>query len=43
VHQASELRLKLAGSEVDQATGLLEGDQIAPALRLLRRALLCLQ
>ncbi|MBV9193457.1 MAG: hypothetical protein JO168_04880 [Solirubrobacterales bacterium] len=43
VHQASELWLKLAGTEVDEAAAELERDQIAPALRLLRRATLCLQ
>ena len=43
VHQSSELWLKLATSECDEAAALLEQDQIAPALRLLRRAVLCLQ
>lgn len=43
VHQSSELWLKLAATEVDEAAALLEADQIAPALRLLRRAVLCLQ
>jgi tryptophan 2,3-dioxygenase len=43
VHQSSELCLKLAGSEVDEAARLLEDEQIAPALRLLRRAVLCIQ
>ena len=43
VHQSSELWLKLAGSEVDEAARLLEDEQIAPALRLLRRAVLCIQ
>jgi tryptophan 2,3-dioxygenase len=43
VHQSSELWLKLAGTEVDEAAALLERDQIAPALRLLRRAVLCIQ
>ena len=42
VHQASELWLKLATTEVDEAAELLEQDRIAPALRLLRRAVLCL-
>jgi tryptophan 2,3-dioxygenase len=43
VHQSSELWLKLAGTEVDEATTLLERDQLAPALRLLRRSVLCIQ
>jgi tryptophan 2,3-dioxygenase len=43
VHQSSELWLKLAGTEVDEAATLLERDQLAPALRLLRRAVLCIQ
>ena len=43
VHQASELWLKLATSEVQEATGLIDRDQLGPALRLLRRAVLCLQ
>ena len=43
VHQASELWLKLATTEVDEAASKLEQDQVAPALRLLRRAVLCMQ
>jgi tryptophan 2,3-dioxygenase len=43
VHQSSELWLKLATSEVDEAAGLLERDQPAAAIRLLRRAVLCIQ
>jgi tryptophan 2,3-dioxygenase len=43
VHQSSELWLKLAATEVDEAAGCLERDQLGPALRLLRRAVLCLQ
>ena len=43
VHQSSELWLKLGTTEVDEAAGLLERDEIAPAIRLLRRAVLCLQ
>ena len=43
VHQSSELWLKLAGTEVEEAAALLERDQLAPALRLLRRAVLCIQ
>jgi tryptophan 2,3-dioxygenase len=43
VHQASELWLKLGTTEVDEAAGHLERGEIAPALRLLRRAVLCVQ
>jgi tryptophan 2,3-dioxygenase len=43
VHQSSELWLKLGTTEVDEAAALLEQNQVAPALRLLRRAVLCLQ
>jgi tryptophan 2,3-dioxygenase len=43
VHQTSELWLKLACTEVDEAAALLERDKAAPAIRLLRRAVLCLQ
>jgi tryptophan 2,3-dioxygenase len=43
VHQSSELWLKLAATEVETATGHLRAQEIAPALRLLRRAGLCLQ
>ena len=43
VHQASELWLKLAWNEVEEATRLLEAHEIAPALRLLRRANLCIK
>ncbi len=42
VHQSSELWLKFATTEVDEAAGLLEHGQIDPALRLLRRATLAL-
>jgi tryptophan 2,3-dioxygenase len=42
VHQSSELWLKLATSEVDRATGHVRDGELAPALRLLRRASLCL-
>lgn len=38
VHQSSEIWLKLAWNEVEEATRLLEAGDIAPALRLLRRA-----
>jgi tryptophan 2,3-dioxygenase len=43
VHQSSELWLKLAWHEAEEATRLLAGGEIEPALRLLRRASLCLQ
>ena len=43
VHQSSELWLKLAATEVETATGHLERDEIAPALRLLRRSAVCLR
>ena len=43
VHQSSELWLKLAGTELEQATGHLAGGEIAPALRHLRRAVECMK
>jgi tryptophan 2,3-dioxygenase len=43
VHQASELWLKLAVSEVQEAARLIDADDLAEASRLLRRALQCLQ
>jgi tryptophan 2,3-dioxygenase len=43
VHQSSELWLKLASTEVETATEHLREKEIAPALRLLRRASLCMQ
>jgi tryptophan 2,3-dioxygenase len=43
VHQSSELWLKLATTEVDEAAANLERGDVAPALRLLRRAVLALQ
>jgi tryptophan 2,3-dioxygenase len=43
VHQSSELWLKLAATEVETAAAHLRAKEIAPALRLLRRAGLCLQ
>ncbi len=43
VHQSSELWLKLAWHEVEEATRLLRADQVAASLRLVRRASLCLQ
>jgi tryptophan 2,3-dioxygenase len=42
VHQSSELWLKLASTEVEQAAGLIDRDEIAPALRLLRRSVMSL-
>ena len=42
-HQASELWLKLAGEEVEVATSHLQRRELAPALRLLGRAVLCLR
>jgi tryptophan 2,3-dioxygenase len=42
VHQSSELWLKLATSEVERATGHVQAGEVGPALRLLRRAALCL-
>ena len=42
VHQASELWLKLAWNEAEQATRLLEQGELAGAQRLLRRSLLSL-
>jgi tryptophan 2,3-dioxygenase len=43
VHQASELWLKLACTEVDEAAAAIERDRSAAATRLLRRAVLGLQ
>jgi len=43
VHQSSELWLKLSWHEVEEATRLLEGGDFGGALRLLRRASLCLE
>jgi tryptophan 2,3-dioxygenase len=43
VHQSSELWLKLAGTEVDSAAAALERGELGAALRLLRRAVLCIQ
>jgi tryptophan 2,3-dioxygenase len=43
VHQSSELWLKLGATEVDEAATCLERDEKAAAIRLLRRAVLCLQ
>ncbi len=43
VHQSSELWLKLATTEVEEAALALKRSQTAAAIRLLRRAVLCLQ
>jgi tryptophan 2,3-dioxygenase len=43
VHQSSELWLQLAWHEVEEAAALVEADDLPAALRLLRRAGLCLQ
>jgi tryptophan 2,3-dioxygenase len=43
VHQSSELWLKLAWNEVEEATRLVEEAEVPAALRLLRRASLCAQ
>jgi tryptophan 2,3-dioxygenase len=43
VHQSSELWLKLAWNDVEAATRHLQAVEIPPALRLLRRATLCLR
>ena len=43
VHQSSELWLKLAAEEVETAVEHLRRREVAPALRLLRRSVLCLR
>jgi tryptophan 2,3-dioxygenase len=43
VHQSSELWLKLACTELDQATALLAGDGVVAATRLLRRSIDCME
>src|ERR1700758_4148398 len=43
VHQSSELWLKLATSEVDEAAAKLEQDEPPAAIRLLRRAVLSIK
>jgi tryptophan 2,3-dioxygenase len=43
VHQSSELWLKLAVSEVEESTRLIDADELPAAARLLRRVLLCLR
>jgi tryptophan 2,3-dioxygenase len=42
-HQSSELWLKLAAEEIEVATAHVERGDLAPALRLLGRAVLCLK
>ena len=42
VHQSSELWLKLAATELEQAAALLSTDGVLPAIRLIRRANECL-
>ena len=42
-HQSSELWLKLAAEEVEFATQHVQRDELAPALRLLGRSILCLK
>jgi tryptophan 2,3-dioxygenase len=43
VHQSSELWLKLACTELDQATAFVAADGVAAATRLLRRAIDCME
>jgi tryptophan 2,3-dioxygenase len=43
VHQSSELWLKLASVELEEASRLVSGGELSDALRLLRRALDCLK
>jgi len=43
VHQSSELWLKLATAEVEEATKLIEAREPAAAIRLLRRAAACMK
>jgi tryptophan 2,3-dioxygenase len=43
VHQSSELWLKLACNEVEEATGLLDRRELDGAIRLLRRAVDCMK
>jgi tryptophan 2,3-dioxygenase len=43
VHQSSELWLKLAWTEVEEATRLLEDGDTGAAIRLLRRSVECMQ
>ena len=43
MHQTSELWLKLAWNEIEEATRLVGNDELAAAIRLLRRAIDCLK
>jgi tryptophan 2,3-dioxygenase len=43
VHQSSELWLKLACTELEEATALLSADAVLPAVRLIRRANDCME
>jgi tryptophan 2,3-dioxygenase len=43
VHQSSELWLKLAVSELEESTRLIDADELSAAARPLRRVLLCLR
>src|SRR6201987_4885890 len=43
VHQSSELWLKLAGTEVEEAADRLDHDDAGAAARLLRRSVLCIK
>ena len=43
VHQSSELWLKLACTELDEAAALLAGDGVVAATRLLRRSIDCME
>jgi tryptophan 2,3-dioxygenase len=43
VHQSSELWLKLACTELEQATALVAADGVLPAVRLIRRANDCME
>jgi tryptophan 2,3-dioxygenase len=43
VHQSSELWLKLATSEVEEAARLAEAGEVAEAARMLRRPLRCMR
>ena len=43
VHQSSELWLKLAWTEVEEATGLLEEGNLDAAIRVLRRSVECMR
>ena len=42
VHQSSELWLKLAGTEVQEAADALARDEVPEAVRMLRRSVMCL-